>query len=88
MTGTVKRCSHINVRQYEHVTGGEFLRRLKRLARNSRVPVAFDPAHGKGSHGRVWYGARCTTLKDLKKDLGRGLLHDMCADLGVDENDL
>lgn len=61
---------------------------MKKLARQNQVLVTFDPAHGKGSHGRVWYGTACTTLKDLKKDLGRGLLHDMCSDLGIDEKDL
>jgi mRNA interferase HicA len=70
------------------VTGSEFLRRLKRLARRQRVSVTFAPAHGKGSHGRVRYGAALTTLKDLKKELGTGLLHEMCNDLGIDKKDL
>jgi mRNA interferase HicA len=56
--------------------------------RHRQVLVSFDPALGKGSHGRVCYGPACTTLKDLKKELGRGLLHEMCRDLGIDEKDL
>lgn len=70
------------------LTGGEFLKRLKKLGRRNHVAITFDPAHGKGSHGRVCYGTACTTLKDLKKELGRGLLHAMCRDLGIDEREL
>jgi len=70
------------------VTGGEFLRRLRKIGRRRGVAVTFDPAHGDGSHGRVYFGSAFTTLKDRKKELGKGLLHDMCSELGVDQQDL
>ena len=44
------------------------------MGRNRRVPVSFDPGRGKGSHGRLYYGNRFTTLKDRKKEIGPGLL--------------
>jgi mRNA interferase HicA len=66
----------------------EFLRKLKKLGRSRGVAVAFDPEHGDGSHGRVYYGAAFTTLKDRKKELGHGLLHQMCGELGIGERDL
>ncbi|MES1944120.1 hypothetical protein PC39_08394 [Salinisphaera sp. PC39] len=45
-------------------------------------------AHGKGSHGRLYYGNRFTTLKDRKKPVGKGLLKAMCVQLGVDADRL
>jgi mRNA interferase HicA len=70
------------------VTGSEFLRKLNKLARERKVPFAYDPRHGKGSHGRVFYGAFSTALKDPKKELGPGLLGKMRRDLGIGANDL
>jgi hypothetical protein len=70
------------------VTGSEFLRRIRKLGKQNAVSVVFDPRHGDGSHGRLYYGTAFTTLKDRKKELGRGLLRGMCADLGVDPKDL
>jgi len=70
------------------MTGNEFLRRLKRLGRERGVVVYYDAAHGKGSHGALYYGTRRTTLKDLHAELGRGLLRRMLADLGLVSSDL
>jgi len=70
------------------VNGGEFLRRLARLGKRNKVPVRFDAAHGEGSHGRVYYGSAFTTLKDRRKEIGRGLLRAMCSQLGIDPKDL
>ncbi len=41
-----------------------------------------------GSHGRLYYGNRFTTVKDRKKEVGKGLLRAMLAQLGLDEGDL
>jgi mRNA interferase HicA len=70
------------------VTAGEFWRKIKRLGRKRGVPVSFDPGHGKGSHGRLYYGNRFTTLKDRKKELGPGLLKAMLDRLGLTKDDL
>ncbi len=56
------------------MTGSEFLRKITRLGRRRGVPVRFDRRHGKGSHGTLHYGNRKTTLKDLRKEIGEGLL--------------
>ena len=50
------------------VTGDEFTRKIKKLARRRGIAVSFDPGHGKGSHGRLYYGDRFTTLKDRRKE--------------------
>ena len=50
--------------------------------------VSFDRAHGKGSHGRLYYGEQFTTLKDRKKEIGPGLLSAMLEQLGLTRDDL
>ncbi len=68
--------------------GGEFLRKLKALADRNKIAFAFVAAKGKGSHGTVYYGSAFTRLKDLKKEIGTGLMRSMCRDLGIDPRDL
>jgi mRNA interferase HicA len=70
------------------MTGSEFERRIKKLGRRLSVPVSFDQGHGKGSHGRLYYGDRFTTLKDRKKEIGPGLLNAMLDQLGLTKYDL
>ncbi len=52
------------------------------------VSVSFDRQQGKGSHGRLYYGERFTTLKDRKKEIGPGLLKAMLDQLGLSREDL
>lgn len=67
--------------------GHEFEKLVKRLGRKTGRKVRFEP-HGKGSHGRLYFGDRFTTLKDRKKELGKGLLKAMWAQLGIHPNEL
>ena len=68
--------------------GSEFERKIKKLGRKRGVAVSFDQSHGKGSHGRLYYGNRFTTLKDRKKEIGPGLLKAMLDQLGLTKADL
>ena len=68
--------------------GREFLKRLRRLGRANGVAVRYDGKPGKGSHGRVTYSTAFTTIKDLKKEIGPGLLRKMLSDLGLTKDDL
>ena len=68
--------------------GAEFIRRMKKLGRRTEVQVRFDPRQGKGSHGRLYYGCRFTTVKDRTKEISPDLLHDMLRQLGLSEQDL
>jgi mRNA interferase HicA len=70
------------------MTGREFLQRINRLGRMRGVAVQFDRRHGKGSHGTLHYGNRKTTLKDLRQEIGVGLLNAMLAQLGLSRRDL
>jgi hypothetical protein len=69
------------------VNGHEFERRIRKLARQRRVPASFDAGHGKGSHGRLYFGDRFTTLKDRRKEIGPGLLKAMLDQLGLTKED-
>jgi mRNA interferase HicA len=70
------------------MTGAELERRIRRLGRRRGVAVLFDRASGKGSHGRLYYGLRFTTMKDRNKEIGPGLFNAMLAQLGLTRDDL
>lgn len=70
------------------MTGEEFVRRVRRLGREREVAVRFDPRAGKGSHGRLYYGERFTTIKNRRKEIGAGLLAAMLGQLGLSRDDL
>jgi predicted RNA binding protein YcfA (HicA-like mRNA interferase family) len=72
----------------ETMTGAEFLRKIDSLGRARGVAVRFDPRHGKGAHGTLFYGSRKTTLKGPRKDIGPGLLNAMLRQLGLSRRDL
>ena len=44
-------------------------------------------SEGPGSHGTLYAGERKTTVKDRKKEIGKGLFAKMLADLGIDRDD-
>ena len=70
------------------MTGNEFVRRIRRLGRERGVAVRFEPRPGKGSHGRLYFGERFTTLKDRRKEIGQGLLSAMLRQLGLSRDDV
>jgi len=81
----------LEIRTYmcEHadMNGHEFERKIRRIGRKYGVPVSFDTGHGKGSHGRLYYGGRFTTLKDRRKEIGPGLFKAMLDQLGLTRTD-
>jgi mRNA interferase HicA len=70
------------------MNGSEFLRRLRRLGRRRGIEVEVVEFRGKGSHARLYFGARFTTIKHRSKELPKGLLKAMCRQLGIDPKDL
>jgi mRNA interferase HicA len=70
------------------MNGHEFERKIKRIGRLRNVAVSLDSGHGKGSHGRLYYGDKFTTLKDRRKEIGPGLLKAMLDQLGLTRADL
>lgn len=74
--------------RYTLMNGSEFEKKIRKIGRRRDIAVSFDPGRGKGSHGRLYYGDRFTTLKDRKKEIGPGLLAAMLAQLGLTKADL
>jgi mRNA interferase HicA len=68
--------------------GSEFLRKVKTVAKRKDLTYRWEPHRGVGSHGTLYLGDRFTVVKDLKKELGPGLLADMCKQLGIRKGDL
>ena len=62
--------------------------KLKKVARQRGEHLEFIKKHGKGSHGTICLGSRCTTMKDRKKEIGKGLLKAMLEQLGVNKDEL
>lgn len=70
------------------MNGAEFIKRVKKLGIKNNISVHFEPRPGKGSHGRLYFGTRFTTVKDRKKEIRKGLLHAMLKQLGLSINDI
>ena len=64
---------------------GEFIRRARKYARRTGQDFHFDPARGKGSHGRVYVGTRFTTLQ--RGELMRGVLATMLRQLNINRRE-
>ncbi len=71
-----------------HMTGNEFIRKLKKLGRKNGVEVRFVTQRGKGSHGTLFYGAAFTVVRNPKDELKKGTLHAMLAQLNLELEDL
>jgi mRNA interferase HicA len=70
------------------MTGNEFLERLKRYADTRGLPLVLQESRGKGSHAKLQLGNRFTWIPDRRKEIGKGLLHSMCKDLGITTRDV
>ncbi len=66
------------------MNGAQFIKQVRQIGKRNGITVRFDGRHGKGSHGRLYYGDRFTTLKDRKKEIGPGLYRKMLRDLGIE----
>jgi mRNA interferase HicA len=71
-----------------NVRGSEFLRKVRTVARRRKLTFRWVPERGSGSHGTLYVGDRFTIVKDLKKELGPGLLADVVKQLGFRKEDL
>ena len=61
---------------------------MKVVARRKKLTFRWVPERGSGSHGTLYIGDGFTIVKDLKKELGPGLLSDMCKQPGIRKEDL
>ena len=70
------------------MNGRQFIARVRKWAKSRDLAVRFVASEGSGSHGTLYAGDRKTTVKDRKKEIGKGLLAKMLADLEIDKDDL
>ena len=64
------------------------MRCVKAAAKRRRVAFKWVAERGAGSHGTLYFGEGFTVVKDLKKEIGPGLLAAMCKQLGIRKEDL
>ena len=69
------------------MNGRQFITRVRKWARSRDLVVRFVASEGPGSHGTLYAGDRKTTVKDRKKEIGKGLLAKMLDDLGIARDD-
>ena len=70
------------------MNGKEFLRRLRRIARQRGLHLRLVRERGKGSHATLYLGDRFTIMKDRRKEIGPGPLAKMLRDLGLKRKDI
>ena len=69
------------------MNGKKFISKARQWARKEGLEIRFVASEGPGSHGTLYVGDRKTTVKDRKKEIGKGLLDKMLADLGIAKED-
>jgi mRNA interferase HicA len=70
------------------VKGNEFLKKLRKLAKERGIAFEWHPNLGKGSHGILKFGDKKTVLRNVKDELKTGTFHAMLKQLGLSEKDL
>ena len=69
------------------MNGRKFIAKARKWVRSRNLEVRFVASEGAGSHGTLYAGSRRTTVKDRKKEIGKGLLNKMLADLEIEMGD-
>lgn len=70
------------------VKGNEFIKRLRKLAKERGLFFQVDAARGKGSHVTLYLGDKLTIVRNPKDELKTGTLHGMLKQLGIDPEDI
>lgn len=70
------------------MTGNEFIRKVKALAKQRGVQAQLDAKRGKGSHQTLYLANAFTVVRNPKDELKTGTIHAMCAQLGIKFSDL
>ena len=72
----------------KHFTFSGGWAKIANIAKRKTLAYRWNPERGAGSHGTVYPGERFAVVKDLNKELGPGLLADMCKHPGIRKEDL
>ncbi len=68
--------------------GGEFIRRIQRLARDRSIICKVDQKRGKGSHVTLYFGTRHSIVRNPKDELKTGTFNAMLKQLGLRKEDI
>lgn len=69
------------------MTGKEFIKRVKKLAKARGLEVFVNKARGKGSHITLYYGEHFTVVRNPKDELKTGTYKAMLKQLGIKEDE-
>ncbi len=70
------------------MTGNEFIKKLKKLAKRENIHCKLEKDRGKGSHSTVYFGNKHTVVRNLKDELKSGTLSAMLRQLDITLDDL
>lgn len=54
------------------MTGNEFIKKVKKLAKAKNLEVSINKSRGKGSHITLYYDAKFTVVRNPKDELKTG----------------
>ena len=69
------------------MTGNEFIKRVKKLAKVKGQKVSINKSRGKGSHITLYYGENFAIVRNLKDELKTGTYKAMLEQLGIKEDE-
>ena len=69
------------------MTGNEFIKRVKKLAKAKGLEVSIEKSRGKGSHITLYYDENFTIIRNLKDELKTGTYKAMLKQLGIQEDE-
>lgn len=69
------------------MTGNEFIKRVKKLAKGRGVEVSINKSRGKGSHITLYYGEELTVVRNPKDEIKTGTYKAMLKQLGIKEDE-
>jgi mRNA interferase HicA len=68
--------------------GNDFIRKIKKLAKQRELMCRVDKKRGKGSHVTLYFGDRRIIVRNPKDELKTGTLMAMLKQLGLSLNDI
>ena len=67
--------------------GQEFIKRVKKLAKDKNIFFDLNKKHGKGSHVKLTFGNRVTIVRNPKDELKTGTYKAVIKQLDIDESE-
>jgi mRNA interferase HicA len=68
--------------------GSEFIKKVKKLARERGITAYVNKKRGKGSHVTLYFGEKFTIVRNPKDELKTGTLKAMLNQLGLSEDEI